>query len=207
MNPFAFFWGAQLSLLGLTVWSLLTPGAWGTGYVHQTWFFAALNVLTAIWVYANLFLARVFREARWIMAAITANLGIWLIGVGYWMVSLLYPHFPEIGFLLRYYPGRLMYLLTYGAAIFEIAAFLKVRSDELRRPFRLMGWNFAASIVIGLVWRLAVIERWPHVNYYSLILTVHLPALLIGVRLAYRCWKGNLARTAGWEREVDTLGS
>lgn len=207
MNPFAFFWMAQLLLLGLTVRALFLPGAWGSGYVHETWLLIVHSTLTAIWVYANLFLAKLFREERWIVAAITVTLALWLVNVGYWVLSLLYPHFHEIGLLIRYYPSRLMCWMAYGAAIFEITAFLKARSDELRRPFRQMGWNFAASIAIGLVWRLFVIEHWPHVNYYSLIWTVHLPALLISIRLCYRCWRGNLARTAGWEREVDTLGS
>ncbi|HTJ14494.1 MAG TPA: hypothetical protein VL547_20790 [Dinghuibacter sp.] len=207
MKPFAVLCGAQLLLLGMTVRALLLPHAWGSGYVHEPWLLIVHSILTGVWVYSNLYMVRLLREPRWIVAALQLNLSVWAISIAEWLLTLLYRRFHEIGYLLRYYPARWIFWVTLGVAIFETVAFLRVSAPDIRRPFRQMGWNFAVSITVGLIWRLFALEHWPHPNYYSLIWTIHLPALLISIRLTYRFWRGDLARTAGWEREVETLGS
>ena len=206
MKPFGFFLGAAVVLLGLGLFDLLTPGSWASDFYTNKWISFTDLTLSAVMTLAGVLMVRVYGEARWIVASLTIS---FVVAVFYALYDLLYAvndYFPDLWYYVEHYSFYLRMTAFWAAGILHITALLCVRSPDLRGPFRWLGLLGILGMGAVIVLTLFTIEHWPHPSFDNTLVLVSLPAQLISIRLNYRFWKGDLGRTAGWEKEVQTLG-
>lgn len=205
MKPFGIFLGAAVLLLGILLYGILIPAHWAAGFRPGPWFTVTEYVLGTIVSLAGVYMVRIYMEEKWIRVALTLGFSAAASMTLYYLAMALHPNLIEEWYYLRAVRSML-YLFSLLAGIFVVVGMLNVQAKEIRAPFRWLGRLGVLEICAGFMFQFYVVMHWPHPAIYNTMFLLAIPGRVISIWLNYRFWRGELGRTAGWEKEVATLG-
>lgn len=205
MKPFGFFLGAAVLLLGIVLYSLAIPDHWALGFKPDDWFNLLFLLLVSISALAGVYMVRIYQEAAWIRVALTLAFSATALMTLLSLALTLEPHLMEEWYYMRTVRS-FVYVFSLLTSIFTVAAMLNVQAKEIRTPFRWLGWLGILLILADFVMICFTLEHWPHPGVFNTMLLLAVPGRVISIWLNYRFWRGELGRTVGWEKEVETLG-
>lgn len=203
MRPFGIFLGAAALTLGLTLYVIITPANWVTDYTPAPWVTTLDYVLATVLALAGVFMVRIYGEVAWITAAMTIAFSATALLTLFQVSTTFNPERMGKTHSLQIVRG-IVYVFYLLSGIFAIIGMLCVKAREIRTPFRWLGRLSILEFLVGF-----------GVQYYNSLHSAHLsilayvvavPGRVIATWLNYRFWRGDLGRTVGWEKEVETLG-